>query len=107
MFKNKVGMSTGDATINIGSPCLVMTTEVLRNLLYMDHDVIRDTAYIIFDEVHYINDATRGSVWEEVIILLPKEICLVMLSATVPNYFYFASWIARIKEKPIFIHRTL
>ena len=62
-----------------------MTTEILRSMLYNGSDIIRDLEWVIFDEVHYINDSERGVVWEEVLILLPSHVNIVMLSATVPN----------------------
>ena len=68
-----VGLMTGDVTINPTASCLIMTTEILRSMLYNGSDIIRDLEYVIFDEVHYINDAERGVVWEEVLILLPGE----------------------------------
>ena len=68
-----VGLVTGDIQINPSATCLIMTTEILRSMLYNGSDIIRDLEYVIFDEVHYINDAERGVVWEEVLILLPGE----------------------------------
>ena len=62
-----------------------MTTEILRSMLYRGSDTVRDIEYVIFDEVHYVNDAERGVVWEEVIIMLPERVHLVFLSATTPN----------------------
>eukprot|EP00216_Chloropicon_sp_CCMP2111_P003156 CAMPEP_0198241448 /NCGR_PEP_ID=MMETSP1446-20131203/6277_1 /TAXON_ID=1461542 ORGANISM="Unidentified sp, Strain CCMP2111" /NCGR_SAMPLE_ID=MMETSP1446 /ASSEMBLY_ACC=CAM_ASM_001112 /LENGTH=72 /DNA_ID=CAMNT_0043924297 /DNA_START=21 /DNA_END=236 /DNA_ORIENTATION=- len=62
-----------------------MTTEILRSMLYRGANIVRDIEWVIFDEVHYINDAERGVVWEEVIIMLPETVSLVCLSATVPN----------------------
>jgi antiviral helicase SKI2 len=80
-----VGLVTGDIQINPNATCLIMTTEILRSMLYNGSDIIRDLEYVIFDEVHYINDRERGVVWEEVIILLPSHVNIIMLSATVPN----------------------
>lgn len=80
-----VGILTGDVQINAEAPCLIMTTEILRSMLYRGADLIRDVEFVIFDEVHYVNDQERGVVWEEVIILLPQHISLILLSATVPN----------------------
>jgi hypothetical protein len=66
-------------------------------------DVIRDIEFVVFDEVHYVNDAERGVVWEEVIIMLPPHITIVMLSATVPNVTEFASWVGRTKNRVIYV----
>jgi antiviral helicase SKI2 len=82
-----VGILTGDVQINPTATCLIMTTEILRSMLYKGADLIRDVEYVIFDEVHYINDAERGVVWEEVIIMLPDHINLIFLSATIPNTY--------------------
>ena len=100
-----IGIMTGDIKMNPDAQCIIMTTEILRNILYKSSDdsiiKIDDIGAVILDEVHYINDPDRGKVWEEVIILLPKEITLVMLSATIDKPEVFASWIGNIKEKPI------
>lgn len=69
---NDVGLLTGDCQIKPEAGCLIMTTEILRSMLYAGSDVIRDLEWVIFDEVHYINDAERGVVWEEVLIMLPR-----------------------------------
>lgn len=78
-----VGLLTGDVQIKPEASCLIMTTEILRSMLYRGADLIRDVEWVIFDEVHYINDAERGVVWEEVIIMLPKHVNVILLSATV------------------------
>ena len=101
-----VGILTGDIQINPEAACLVMTTEILRSMLYRGADVIRDVEFVIFDEVHYLNDADRGVVWEEVIIMLPAHVNIVMLSATVPNTKEFADWVGRTKEKDIYVIST-
>jgi antiviral helicase SKI2 len=72
-------------------------------LLLQGADVIRDIEFVVFDEVHYVNDAERGVVWEEVIIMLPPHITIVMLSATVPNVMEFASWVGRTKNRVIYV----
>jgi superfamily II RNA helicase len=103
-----VGIMTGDIKMNPDAQCIIMTTEILRNILYK-HDIqdlkstidIKDVGIVIFDEVHYINDPDRGKVWEESIILLPKNVNLVMLSASIDKPELFASWIGNIKEIPI------
>ena len=68
-----VGLITGDVQINPEANCLIMTTEILRSMLYRGADLIRDVEFVIFDEVHYVNDIDRGVVWEEVIIMLPDR----------------------------------
>lgn len=108
-FKNtfgNVGLITGDVSINPEASCLIVTTEILRSMLYRGADIIRDVEWVIFDEVHYINDLERGVVWEEVIIMLPAHINLILLSATIPNTFEFANWIGRTKQKNIYIIST-
>jgi len=108
-FKNTfqdVGILTGDVQIRPDAGCLVMTTEILRSMLYNGSDVIRDIEWVIFDEVHYINDAMRGVVWEEVLIMLPEHVGIILLSATVPNTYEFADWIGRTKQKKIHVVST-
>ena len=101
-----VGILTGDVQINAEASCLIMTTEILRSMLYRGADLIRDVEYVIFDEVHYVNDLERGVVWEEVIIMLPEHVTLILLSATVPNTYEFASWVGRTKKKEIYVIST-
>lgn len=103
---DEVGILTGDVQINPEASCLIMTTEILRSMLYRGADLIRDVEFVIFDEVHYVNDFERGVVWEEVIIMLPKHITLILLSATVPNTYEFASWVGRTKQKDIYVIST-
>uniref|UniRef100_A0A8C5MUA5 SKI2 subunit of superkiller complex n=1 Tax=Leptobrachium leishanense TaxID=445787 RepID=A0A8C5MUA5_9ANUR len=108
-FKNTfgdVGLITGDVQLYTGAACLIMTTEILRSMLYNGSDVVRDLEWVIFDEVHYINDAERGVVWEEVLIMLPDHVNIILLSATVPNTVEFADWIGRIKKKKIYVIST-
>lgn len=95
-FKN-VGLITGDVTIDENQTCLVMTTEILRNMLFRSNEVAKETAWIIFDEVHYMKDRDRGVVWEETIILAPKMVRFCLLSATTPNASELAQWILKIK----------
>ena len=108
-FRNEfdeVGILTGDVQINPEASCLIMTTEILRSMLYRGADLIRDVEFVIFDEVHYVNDFERGVVWEEVIIMLPEHVTLILLSATVPNTYEFASWVGRTKQKDIYVIST-
>jgi len=103
---DEVGILTGDVQINPEASCLIMTTEILRSMLYRGADLIRDVEFVIFDEVHYVNDYERGVVWEEVIIMLPEHVSLILLSATVPNTYEFASWVGRTKKKDIYVIST-
>ncbi|KAH6884067.1 NUC185 domain-containing protein [Thelonectria olida] len=103
---DEVGILTGDVQINPEASCLIMTTEILRSMLYRGADIIRDVEFVIFDEVHYVNDFERGVVWEEVIIMLPEHVSLILLSATVPNTYEFASWVGRTKQKDIYVIST-
>ncbi|KAN0035958.1 hypothetical protein ACTA71_005256 [Dictyostelium dimigraforme] len=103
---NDVGLITGDVSISPSSSCLVLTTEILRSMLYKGADLIRDIEWVIFDEVHYLNDLERGVVWEEVIIMLPPYVKMVFLSATVSNPLEFAQWIGRTKQLPIYVIGT-
>lgn len=94
-----VGLMTGDVTINPTASCLVMTTEILRSMLYRGSEIMREVAWVVFDEIHYMRDKTRGVVWEETIIMLPDKVRYVFLSATIPNAFQFAEWIAKIHHQ--------
>uniref|UniRef100_A0A8I3NUP8 Ski2 like RNA helicase n=1 Tax=Canis lupus familiaris TaxID=9615 RepID=A0A8I3NUP8_CANLF len=102
-----VGLLTGDVQLHPEASCLIMTTEILRSMLYSGSDVIRDLEWVIFDEVHYINDAERGVVWEEVLIMLPDHVSIILLSATVPNALEFADWIGRLKRRQIYVISTI
>lgn len=101
-----VGIITGDIQINPSSACLIMTTEILRSMLYCGSEVTRDLEYVIFDEVHYITDIERGHVWEEVLILLPDHVNIIMLSATVPNALKFSNWVGMTKRKKVYVIST-
>ncbi|KAI8809036.1 rRNA-processing arch domain-containing protein [Cladochytrium replicatum] len=101
-----VGLMTGDVTINPSATCLVMTTEILRSMLYRGSEVMREVAWVIFDEIHYMRDKTRGVVWEETIILLPDKVHYVFLSATIPNAMQFAEWICKIHSQPCHVVYT-
>ena len=92
-----VGLLTGDNAINGDAPVVVMTTEVLRNMIYAGSDALRDLRYVILDEVHYLQDAYRGPVWEEVIIHTPQSARLVCLSATVSNAEELADWMSTVR----------
>lgn len=105
-FEGDVGLLTGDTQINPDASCVIMTTEILRSMLYRTSGLISDVEYVIFDEVHYVNDAERGVVWEEVLIMLPPHIQIVLLSATVPNVLEFADWVGRQRKTPIYVVST-
>jgi len=92
--ESTVGLVTGENTINDDAPVVVMTTEILRNLIYEDLQRLDPVRYVVLDEVHYIDDFPRGSVWEEIVIQAPLSIKLVGLSATIGNYREIAEWMA-------------
>jgi len=94
------GIMTGDVKFNPDADCVIMTTEILRNSLAVGgDDAVSDVECVVFDEVHYINDAARGKVWEECIMWLPPRVTMVMLSATIDRVSQFAEWIEGIKNK--------
>lgn len=101
-----VGLMTGDVTINPTATCLVMTTEILRSMLYRGSEIMREVQWVIFDEIHYMRDKSRGVVWEETIILLPDKVRYVFLSATIPNAMQFAEWITKTHHQPCHIVYT-
>src|SRR5215467_5556895 len=94
---DKVGLLTGDNSINGEAPVVVMTTEVLRNMLYGGSATLAGLGYVVLDEVHYLADRFRGAVWEEVIIHLPESVRLVALSATVSNAEEFGDWLSEVR----------
>ncbi|MGH2770011.1 MAG: DEAD/DEAH box helicase, partial [Actinomycetota bacterium] len=94
---SRVGLLTGDNSINAQAPVVIMTTEVLRNMIYEHSELLTDLRYVILDEVHYLQDPYRGAVWEEVIIHLPRDVVIVSLSATVSNAEEFAGWIQGLR----------
>ncbi|XP_059277439.1 DExH-box ATP-dependent RNA helicase DExH10-like isoform X3 [Lycium ferocissimum] len=103
---NDVGLMTGDVTIMPNASCLVMTTEILRGMLYRGSELLKEVAWVIFDEIHYMKDRERGVVWEESIIFLPPEIKMVFLSATMSNATEFAQWICNIHKQPCHVVYT-
>jgi superfamily II RNA helicase len=118
LFKDaSVGIMTGDIKFRPDAQIVIMTTEILRNLLYKKGTTTEHIGLtasisldgldaVVFDECHYINDKDRGKIWEETIILLPREVNLVMLSATLDHPEYFAKWLGELKEKPIHLIET-
>jgi superfamily II RNA helicase len=113
-----VGILTGDIKYNPSGNILIMTTEILRNLLFnkkiqdianrveIEIDINKDFSLVVFDEIHYINDKDRGKVWEESIILLPESIQIIMLSATVDNPIEFCDWVKTVKKRNIVLSST-
>ncbi|MCT9934420.1 DEAD/DEAH box helicase [Planotetraspora sp. A-T 1434] len=93
----KVGLLTGDNSVNGEAPIVVMTTEVLRNMLYAGSGTLSGLGYVVMDEVHYLADRFRGAVWEEVIIHLPESVRVVALSATVSNAEEFGEWLGEVR----------
>jgi ATP-dependent RNA helicase HelY len=92
-----IGLLTGDQSVNAHAPVVVMTTEVLRNMLYADSPALQGLSYVVMDEVHFLADRMRGAVWEEVILHLPEEVRLISLSATVSNAEEFGGWIQTVR----------
>ena len=99
--EDKIGLLTGDFVINPHAKILIMTTEVYRNMVVSKDSEVENIAYVIFDEIHYINDIERGYVWEESIIYSPESVRFLCLSATIPNAPQFSSWIQAIKKHPV------
>src|SRR5574342_227987 len=94
--KERVGLLTGDNSINGDAPVVVMTTEVLRNMIYAASPTLDDLRVVVLDEVHYLQDRYRGAVWEEIIVHLAPDVALVCLSATVSNAEEVAAWIETV-----------
>ncbi|MFM7014423.1 MAG: DEAD/DEAH box helicase, partial [Actinomycetota bacterium] len=94
---DSVGLLTGDTNANSDAPIVVMTTEVLRNMIYANSDALINLGYVVMDEVHYLADRFRGAVWEEVILHLPKDVKIVSLSATVSNAEEFGAWLEEVR----------
>lgn len=95
--ESKIGLLTGDVSINPNAEIIVMTTEVLRNMIYASSTSLERLAYVVLDEVHYLADRSRGSVWEEVILHLPQSIQIIALSATVSNAEEFGDWLGIVR----------
>ncbi|MDH3590853.1 MAG: DEAD/DEAH box helicase, partial [Planctomycetota bacterium] len=95
---DEVGIMTGDVTINPEAPLLIMTTEVFRNTIFESPERLEHVEYVVFDEVHYIDDRDRGTVWEESILYAPSHIQILALSATIPNVEQLAGWIRKARK---------
>lgn len=97
-YGDKIGIVTGDVVLNPYAQVLLMTTEIFRNTIFDDIERLQDVSYVIFDEIHYINDIERGTVWEESLIFAPQHIKFVCLSATIPNINPFADWMQSVRD---------
>ena len=100
-YGDKIGIVTGDVVINQHAPILIMTTEIFRNALFDNEKRFQDMSWVIFDEIHYIDDYERGTVWEEALMFFPNHMKMLCLSATVPNLDEFAAWIETAHHFPI------
>lgn len=98
---DKVGLITGDLSINERAPLLVMTTEIFRNWCFANPEELEQTTHVIFDEMHYLDDPERGTAWEESIIFAPPHIKILGLSATVPNIHEISSWVAEVRGEEV------
>jgi superfamily II RNA helicase len=105
-YGDAIGIMTGDVTINPDAPVLIMTTEIFRNTLFESADRFSDVQMVIMDEIHYIGDEERGSVWEESIIFAPKSVRFVGLSATISNLEQFRAWVERVCEHTVDLVKT-
>jgi superfamily II RNA helicase len=97
VYGDRVGIKTGDVTLNPDAQVILMTTEIFRNTVFESPEAFRDVRYVIFDEIHYLDDIERGTVWEESIIFAPEHIRILCLSATVPNLEPLAKWIRSVR----------
>jgi superfamily II RNA helicase len=100
-FGENIGILTGDVSLNPDAPVLIMTTEIFRNKILDEPQSLGKYHWVIFDEIHYIDNPERGTVWEELLIFLPAHMKILGLSATIPNIEQFAAWIESIHKKPI------
>jgi superfamily II RNA helicase len=100
-YPQKVGILTGDVSINRYAPVLIMTTEIFRNAILVNPEEFHNREWVIFDEIHYLDDIERGTVWEEAIILLPPQMKILALSATIPNIDEFVGWLSKVHGFPI------
>ena len=103
---NHIGLVTGDVSINPDAPARIMTTEIFRNTIFDDPARLSQVEYVIFDEIHFIDDEERGTVWEESIIFAPAHIKIIALSATVPNINQIARWIRTVRKTSLAASRS-
>lgn len=99
--RERVGLITGDLSINENAGLLVMTTEIFRNWCFANPEALENTTHVIFDEMHYLDDLDRGTAWEESIIFAPLHMKILGLSATVPNVKEIATWMAEVRGEPV------
>ncbi|MFA4982144.1 MAG: DEAD/DEAH box helicase [Candidatus Omnitrophota bacterium] len=100
-YKDSIGILTGDVSLNPDAPVLIMTTEIFRNKILDQPQSLKKYSWVIFDEVHYIDNPERGTVWEESLIFMPPHMNILCLSATIPNITQFAKWIESVHKKEI------
>ncbi len=100
-YGNRVGIKTGDVTLNPEAPAIIMTTEIFRNTIFESPRDLEGVSHVVFDEIHYLDDIERGTVWEESLIFAPPHIRFVCLSATIPNLDVFADWMRSVREGPL------
>lgn len=100
-YKDAIGILTGDVSLNANAPVLIMTTEIFRNKVLDEPESLKRYSWIIFDEVHYIDNPERGTVWEESLVFLPPHMNILCLSATIPNIGEFAKWVESIHKKKV------
>ncbi|MFA7676985.1 MAG: DEAD/DEAH box helicase [Candidatus Omnitrophota bacterium] len=100
-YPGRTGILTGDVSINRNAPILIMTTEIFRNAILVNPKEFKERDWVIFDEIHYLDDIERGTVWEEAIILLPEGMKLLALSATIPNLGDFLEWLKKVHSFPV------
>jgi superfamily II RNA helicase len=100
LYGERIGIKTGDVTIHPDAQVILMTTEIFRNTIFESPEAFHDVRYVVFDEIHYLDDIERGTVWEESIIFAPEHIRILALSATVPNLEPMAHWIRAIRPRP-------
>lgn len=100
-YPGQVGISTGDISIDANAPVVVMTTEIFRNTIFDAPERVAEIAWVIFDEVHYLDDPDRGTVWEESLIFAPPSVRILALSATVSNLDEFADWMREVRNHPV------
>ena len=99
--EEKIGLLTGDVSINSSAQILIMTTEIYRNMLLAKDPICETLSYVIFDEVHYINDIERGTVWEEAIIFGLEKTKILALSATIPNAKELCDWVSSLRSEQV------
>ncbi|MSR78218.1 MAG: DEAD/DEAH box helicase [Candidatus Omnitrophica bacterium] len=96
---DQVGILTGDVSLNPDAPIVIMTTEIYRNSLFDNSSRLKNLSWVIFDEIHYLDDVERGTVWEEALLFTPEKVCILALSATIPNIHQLAQWIKSIHHQ--------